>query len=259
MIRDNDMINVFDIERVLGDLPIDIIKENIKTQIDDPLTFMSDQCEQVYETLQEAMDEFGHIDEYRYELMEIKDDFSTFLIIELNNRFNLGIDLENLDGSEIHNLAQCCYEFFVLNLKENLSNFFINYINMNQSTIADIFIDEYKRKDVTTTNMKKFTKNRNLVLILSNIISVLNYILDIYHDPEDFMELAIEPGEYTGEYVKEAVYSFKITNNFVSNLLNEIKYSHNDIIDELASEIIINIKENISIEDLNNGDIEGEE
>ena len=48
MIRDNDMINVFDIERILGDLPIDIIKENIKTQIDDPLTFMSNQCDQVY-------------------------------------------------------------------------------------------------------------------------------------------------------------------------------------------------------------------
>ena len=41
MIRDNDFINGFDIERILGDLPIDIIKENIKSQIDDPLTFMT--------------------------------------------------------------------------------------------------------------------------------------------------------------------------------------------------------------------------
>ena len=43
MLRDNDMINVFDVERVLGDLPIDIIKENIKSQINDPLSFMSNQ------------------------------------------------------------------------------------------------------------------------------------------------------------------------------------------------------------------------
>ena len=29
MIRDNDYINGFDIERILGDLPIDIIKEKM--------------------------------------------------------------------------------------------------------------------------------------------------------------------------------------------------------------------------------------
>ena len=70
MIRDNDIINVFDVERVLGDLPIDIIKENIKTQIEDPLTFASNQVDQVYETLEEAMNEFGHIDHYRNEIIE---------------------------------------------------------------------------------------------------------------------------------------------------------------------------------------------
>ena len=32
MIRDNDMINIFDVERVLGDLPIDIIKENLNNE-----------------------------------------------------------------------------------------------------------------------------------------------------------------------------------------------------------------------------------
>ena len=32
MIRDNeDMINVFDVERIFGDLPLDIIKENVKS------------------------------------------------------------------------------------------------------------------------------------------------------------------------------------------------------------------------------------
>ena len=55
MIRDNDMINIFDVERVLGDLPIDIIKENLKTQIEDPLVFVTNHCDQVYETFEEAI------------------------------------------------------------------------------------------------------------------------------------------------------------------------------------------------------------
>lgn len=32
----NDEINDFDVERIMGDLPIEVIKENILTQIDDP-------------------------------------------------------------------------------------------------------------------------------------------------------------------------------------------------------------------------------
>ena len=245
MIKDNDFINGFDIERLLGDLPIDIIKENIKSQIDDPLTFMTNHCDQVYETLDEAMVEVGHIDEYKYELQEIRDDFSSFLITELDRRFNLGVDLDNLQTYEIEEIGRNGYEFFVVNLKENIINFLKNYICSNKAYLAELFTEEYKRKDVTTTNMKKLTKNKDDVVILSNIISVIYHILDIELDPEDFMELAVEPGEFTGEIVKECVRSFKIANNFIYNLFNEVKYTHNDIIDEFASEICLELQNNL--------------
>jgi hypothetical protein len=90
--------------------------------------------------------------------------------------------------------------------------------------------------------MKRLTKNREDILVLSNIISVIYHVLDLEHDPDDFMELAIEPGEYSGETVKEYVHSFKIANNFVYTLMNEVKYIHNDLIDEIASEISINMQ-----------------
>ena len=96
MIRDNEnMINVFDVERILGDLPLDIIKENVRSQIEDPLSFVSNQCDEVYETIDEAMEEFGHIDEYREELLEMKEEFSIFILKEMDNKFNLGVDFDN--------------------------------------------------------------------------------------------------------------------------------------------------------------------
>jgi hypothetical protein len=245
MLRDNDFINGFDIERILGDLPIDIIKENIKSQINDPLTFMTNHCDQVYETLDEAMDEIGHIDEYRYELQELRDDFNSFLVLELNEGFGLGIDVDNLQTYEIEDVGKQSYDFFVVNLRENITNFLKNYICLNKSELASIFNDEYKRKDVTTNNMKKLTKNKDDVIILSNIISILYHVLDLDLDPEDFMELAVEPGEYSGEYIKECVRNFKIANNFVGRLFNEIKYTHNDVIDEFASEICLELQNNL--------------
>lgn len=248
MIRDNDYINGFDIERILGDLPIDIIKENIKSQIEDPLLFSTNHCDQVYETLDEAMDEIGHIDEYREELAEMRDDFNSFLITELDSRFSLGIDIENMQNYEMEEVGKHSYEFFVVNLKENITNFLMNYICINKSYLASLFTDEYKRKDVTTSNMKKLTKNKDDVVILANIISVIYHILDMEVDPEDFMELAVEPGELTGECVKEYVQNFKIANNFVYSLFNEIKYAHNDAIDEFASEIGLMLQNNLIID-----------
>ena len=249
MLRDDDYINGFDIERILGDLPLDIIKENIKSQIDDPLTFMTNHCDQVYETLDEAMDEIGHIDEYRYEINEIRDDFNSFLVTELDTRFSLGIDLDNLQTYEMEEIGKYSYEFFVVDLKRNITNFLMNYICLNKSYLASLFTDEYKRKDVTTTNMKKLTKNKDDVVILANIISVIYNILELELDPEDFMELAVEPGDYAGEAVKEYVRSFRIANNFVYNLFNEVKYIHNDIIDEFASEIGFLLQSNLIYED----------
>ena len=249
MLRDDDYINGFDIERILGDLPLDIIKENIKSQIDDPLTFMTNHCNQVYETLDEAMDEIGHIDDYRYEINEIRDDFNSFLVTELDARFSLGIDLDNLQTYEMEEIGKYSYEFFVVDLKRNITNFLMNYICLNKSYLASLFTDEYKRKDVTTTNMKKLTKNKDDVVILANIISVIYNILELELDPEDFMELAVEPGDYAGEAVKEYVRSFKIANNFVYNLFNEVKYIHNDIIDEFASEIGFLLQSNLIYED----------
>ena len=242
MIRDNEMINIFDVERILGDLPIDIIKENLKTQIEDPLVFGSNQCDQVYDTLDEAMNEFGHIEEYREEIYEMRDDFNCFLAAELDRRFDLGIDFDNLQDYELESVARNCYNFFILDLKESLTRFVSNYILVNKSSLSELFNDEYKRKDVTTTNMKRLTKNREDILILSNIISVIYHVLDLDHDPEDFMELAVEPGEYSGECIREFVHSFKIANNFVYTLMNEVKYIHNDMIDEIASEISINMQ-----------------
>ena len=44
----NDEINDFDVERIMGDLPIEVIKENILKQIDDPLLYSSDYADDVY-------------------------------------------------------------------------------------------------------------------------------------------------------------------------------------------------------------------
>ena len=127
----NDEINDFDVERILGDLPIEVIKENILTQIDDPLLYSSDYADDVYSTFANAKEELDHIDVYREDIEEEYDKFSLFLLTNVSNRFNLGIDVGLLDTSQLNIMAYDCYVFFIVNLKENLENFLYNYIINN--------------------------------------------------------------------------------------------------------------------------------
>jgi hypothetical protein len=233
----NNEIDVFDVERIMGDLPIEVIKENILTQIDNPLLYTSDYADDVYLTLENAKKELGQIDQYNRDISEEYDKFSLFLLSHVSDRFNLGIDVEVLDSQELNLLAYDCYKFFIVYLKEDLENFLYNYIISNKEELGSMFDSEYKRKDVTTMNMKKACNDKNDILILSNLSDVINYILNIEFDASEFIELCIEPGEELGEKIKEWVQNFTIPGDFVSLILDELRINHNDLIDEFVSSI----------------------
>lgn len=247
--RDNEQVNVFDIERILGDLPLELIKENITTQIADPLTYSSNYCKEVYESFDEAINECGHIEDFKNDIIEHRNSFTSFLLQELEQKFDLGMDVESMDDNSIENLTKACYEFFVINFRENINNFLLNYILANKSTLSGLFDDEYKRKDVTTMNMKKQVKSREDVLILSNLPDVINDILGKEYQNDDFLELCSEPGECIAEQIKSANKSFTLAGNFVNNILNEIRFSHNDDIDDFSANIKLSILESISSND----------
>lgn len=240
----NNEINAIDVERIMGDLPIEVIKENILTQIDNPLLYTTDYVDDVYGTLENAKQELSHIDQYREDISEEYDKFNIFLLSNVSRRFDLGIDVEILDSHELDHLAYDCYLFFIVYLKENLENFLYNYIISHKEELGSMFDSEYKRKDVTTMNMKKACNDKNDILILSNLSEVINYILDIEFDATDFVELCIEPGELVGERIKEFVNDFTIPGNFVPLILDELRINHNDLIDEFVSTIRLNITEN---------------
>lgn len=238
-----DEINGFDVERIMGDLPIEVIKENIITQINDPLTYTTDYADDVYIVLDQAKEELDHIDQYREELNDELDKFNLFLLSNVESKFNLGIDVEELDAVDLDRLAKNCYSFFVVNLRENLENFLYNYITNNKVELANLFDSEYKRKDVTTMNMKKSLKSKEDVLVVSNLINVINYVLDLEFDASEFIDLCIEPGDYLGEEIKKSTDVFEISGDFVPPMIDELKINHNDIIDEIASSIRLSIIE----------------
>ena len=76
------------------------------------------------------------------------------------------------------------------------------------------------------------------------IIFIIDTYFSNYINSRSYYGYVIK-GEYAGETVREYVRSFKIANNFIYNLFNEVKYTHNDVIDEFASEICLELQNNI--------------
>lgn len=237
MIRDIDEINNIDVDRILGDLALDLIKENIETQVKDPVYYSIDYCEEVFETLDRAYDELGHIEDYKLQIDEIRDTFITYVLDLLNTKFNLDISIENKTPGELKDIMYSCYRVFVIDFREIVENFLTSYVNLNKFSLADMFEDQFKRKDVTTVNIKKLTDSKEDILVIANLPDIVSHILDLEHDPVDFMNLGAEVEEYHASKVMEYLNDFTIAGNFTSAVLNEIKFTHNDIIDSINSNI----------------------
>lgn len=237
MIRDIDEINSIDVDRILGDLALDLIKENIETQVKDPVYYSIDYCEEVFETIDNAYNELAHIEEFKTQLDEIKDTFIIFVLELLNDKFNLDISLENRTSDELKDIMYNCYRVFVIDFREIVENFLLNYVNLNKFSLADMYEDQFKRKDVTTVNIKKMTDSKEDILVISNLPDIVSHILDLEHDPVDFMNLGAEIEEYHASKVMEYLHDFTIAGNFTSAILNELKFTHNDIIDSINSNI----------------------
>lgn len=108
------------------------------------------------------------------EILEIRNDTydQVIQIIEKHNNISVLRD-ENLD---MYSAAYHLYDFFVSNFKQNIINFFTNYIIRERNNIySSLHLEEFKKsRDSTTLYGKKMYKNTKLAVINA----CLEYIID---------------------------------------------------------------------------------
>jgi hypothetical protein len=121
------------------------------------------------ESLSEEAEELEEVEEIFIKFMQfMKDIFQSYLSIGFPELDDMGEDGEFL-------ILQT-YRFFITNIKKNFINLIMNYINLHKEELLDEEISP-KRKDVTTMNFKSEIDNEDDVIILSNLGSIIHYIL----------------------------------------------------------------------------------
>jgi hypothetical protein len=239
MYYDSDQYEIttgVEIDELLSDLPLDLMKENILAQIQSPISTNTNYLDIIldkYRILQ---------DNYEGDLTQIKNitdsvtDFCQYVLKALNDSLGLGINIDYED-IDIINLTDILYTFFIIKYRRNIIKFFYKYIKENKRSLADYYEKMGKKKDVTTTNYKKLLKNKDDVIILSNLPNISSYIKDLYVESIDFIQYTTDDDNYEGRYVKSLIKQGRLTGNFVQNYLDIVFDDSDYILDEIQVDI----------------------
>lgn len=234
---DFELVSNTEIDLLLVDLPFDLIKENLRYQINNPLSSNVNYVENVIEKISFIKDEYAENDDVLENVENMTMNFFGFLIQELDNKFNLCVTEELEDPDTYMSVGTSLYNFLILRYKKNITRFIYRFILKNKKLLVEEFESSYKKKDVTSIAIKKKIKNKDDILILSNLPSIIKFIMSLELEPLDFIKYASSDENYEANQLKNLINEGKIVGNFVSPYLSTMMYDYNDVMDEIQTDV----------------------
>lgn len=227
-------------EMLLSDLPLELIKENIKLQVASPLTttvnFMTTVSDK-FDTIQEI---YSENPEAMANLKSISIDFYGFVNNKIDDAFDLGIDIDESSLGQLRSVSTSLYEFLVLRYKENITKFLIKYIKRNKKALAKQFEHYQKKKDVTSISLKRKLKDKESVLIIANLPEIIDHIISLEIDGDEFLDY-VGDGYYEAELILDLIDASRMSGDFVPQYLNKIKSNHVDTLDEIQADVRVKL------------------
>lgn len=235
-----DLSSDTEVDMILNDLPLELMKENVRYQIQDPLQTNINYLEIIIDKIEVLKEQYGENEDALTNINNLIMDFFGFIIDEIDEKYDLGIDADNENAEEVMEIGKNLYFFFILAYRRNINNFLYDYILSNKKFLLKEFESDQKKKDVTTVTLKRKIKNKDDVTIISNLPSIIKYIMDLEIDPEDFIDYAGQ-GDYSASYIKNMIQQGSMTGDFVSDYIDFIRQSYDTILDEIQTDIKYNL------------------
>lgn len=233
----------YEVEALLAELPFDLIKESILEQIEDPVNTTVNYVDVILDKCELYKEEFGENEELINELNQKLTEFFAFIMNKINDKFDLGLDVNDIASrTDAVDIGESIYKYFILRYTKNIIRFFTKYIFENKKSISSHYVDNTsQKKDVSTLAYKKQIKNIDDLCIITNLPSIIKYIINLDIESIDFLQLSAPSDNYDASVVKELINSGKLIGDFYNNYLNICIDSHDYIMDELQTDIRIRI------------------
>lgn len=202
-------------ELFLSAIPLNLLEEAIKSQFNDPLEYRK--TDYVKSFINKY--EFSVKNMYEYdqaELDSLQTDFIEFMEKMFYNYLQIGIDnIDDYNEDNQHALIHFTYKFFINDIKKNFVNIVCNIIDTKKDEITSICD---KKKDVIYLNFKSEINDEYDVMVLSNLATIVNYVLSLDYTIDEFFDLCESNNNNSQldlHYVRDKFDSFVLTGNFV--------------------------------------------
>lgn len=237
---DYEISNTEEIEIILTELPFDLILENIREQIQDPMTSSVNYINNILEKAEICRNTVLDEDSLR-SLDHSINEFMTTIVREITDRFDLGLDIEGIIMSgDIVEIATVMYKYFILRYKKNISKFITNYIKNHKNELSEYYSDKVK-KDVTSLAYKKNIKDPNDLTIISNLPSIINFIIGLNISPYEFVDLTARKSNYNASIIKNFILNNMLVGDFVHDYISIGLDEHEYLFDEIQSDIKVRL------------------
>lgn len=236
--EDYDLISDTEIDILITDFPLDLIKENLSFQINNPLSTGVNYIENIVDryrilkgTLSDNVDAMNLLNSTTIE-------FFNFLTSTINDKFELSINMEMIDNIEdAMATGLALYHFLILRYRKNVTRFIHTYIIKNKKSLVELFDTNEKRKDVTSVAIKKKTKNKDDILILSNLPDIVTYLLSMETSALDFIKYIAKDDNYEASLIRRMILEGNLLGEFVSSYLDIIISDYGNVLDEIQSDV----------------------
>lgn len=235
-----DLVTNIETEELLMEMPLEVIKENIRSQIDNPLSTRVDFVEPMIDKFNAIKEQYGELDTTETELKKLKTDLFSFIISALNDRFELDVVVDDDNAEQLQVVGYALYEFLILRYKKNITKFIHKFIKRNKKHLVKEFEQYYKKKDVTSITVKKKIKNKDEALIISNLPAIIKHIINdlaMDMDVHQFFDYLGDGDLYEVEIIQQLVNSGNMSDSFIDKYVELITDKYDYVLDEIQSEI----------------------
>lgn len=235
--EDHELATSYEIDNLLADLPFNLIKESISEQITDPMSTRVNYIDVITDKVSIYRSQFEGNAEALGEINVAVRDFFEFILNKLNDQFNLGLDIESIiSGENVEEVGTCLYKYFILRYTKNITRFVTKYIFKNKKFLSEKYGDKSK-KDVSTLAFKKQIKNKEDLVILTNLPSIIDDVIKSNISNEEFLKYSVSTDSYEAYIISGLISNNKLIGDFVDDYIGLCIDQHDHVFDELQTEI----------------------
>jgi hypothetical protein len=208
---DLDLPFVSEVEKddLINRLSDDIIVENIKEQLSKPV--LSDLSTVNYLDILDTRfavlsDKYSENEDLMEIFKAIRLDIYNTVATGIEEKFDvkLNFDLSFMAESDYFYNVEKLYQFFIINYKPNLVNFFVSHIMEHREALVKSYKKDTNKKDLEVSSLRKVIQRLDDVVVVYNIEDIIADIVQT-EDPMEILNTVIEndPDELTNVIAKE--------------------------------------------------------